>query len=95
MHVEGPDGKAVVGRDEDNDRNLRPFELLQDRETIQVRHLHIQENELGRGLPDGIQRFQTGRAFGHDLRLRLLLQKMTKPLPAQGFVVGNQNAQFH
>src|SRR5579862_1487428 len=71
LRFEGADGVLIVGSDKYRERHRRRTNGLNDLQTIQLRHLHIEKDEVQRLAPDdlhggfAVDRFQ----YASDLRI--------------------------
>jgi len=72
VDVERAQGVLVVGGDEDDRRDAVRAHTLEDVEAVEVRHLDVQEHEVGPQLFDRKDGLTAIPALAHDLDLRLL-----------------------
>ena len=92
-HVERRDGIAVVGRDEDDVRDVA--RSLQDVEARALGHLHVEEAEIGRGLVDQPDRgFRIG-GLARELEVRVCVEQLLHPLARRPLVVDDDAAVLH
>ena len=94
MHFEGAQGELVVGRHENDGGHCPAVELFQHTEAVQLRHLHVKENQVGFVSADGGGRVAPVGTLAEDLDVRLLAQQLANPFPRQRFVVHNQRSDF-
>ena len=94
MHLEGTQGELVVGRHENDRGHGLSIDLFQHTEAVQLRHLHVQENQIGFVPSDGGERISPVSAFAEDIDIRLLVEQLANPLSRQRFVVDNQRPNF-
>ena len=94
MHLEGAQGELIVGRHENDGGHGPSVELFQHIEAVQLRHLHVQENQVGFVSADGGERVAPVGALAKDFDVRLLVQQLSDPFPRQRFVVHNQRSDF-
>src|SRR5579862_7175906 len=75
------------------DRNLGKeiANLPRDIDTVQVWHLIVQHDEIGRSVLHSAQSFGTGSRFTADLPRSLLLQNRPQIVPDGGIVIDQQN----
>lgn len=91
MGIEGAHGVLVVCGDEDDcGTGIDQFEHL---ETVEFRHLDVEEEEVGRGLGDRLDGFETVGAFRDDLDLRACSDQFAKKASCQFFVIYYHRAQ--
>jgi hypothetical protein len=92
-HLERFQGELIEGGDEDGHRHRRHADLPDDLETVQPRHLYVEEDQLGGQAADGLHRFRAAPGRGHHGDIRLLGQKIGDPLPGQRLIVGDDHAK--
>src|SRR5262249_26536270 len=86
----------VVGRHKNDDRQLICSNLFQHPEAVEVGHLDIEEDEVGRVSPDRAQRFAAVRAFADDRELNSAAQQIADAPSRQNLVINDQRAYgFH
>ena len=94
VHLERLHRVAVVGGDEDGERHL----LLQrghHAEAIDLRHLNVEEYQIGLlALDHGDSGFSVA-AFGHNLQVGFVVQQPAQALARQGFIVAKQHSYGH
>src|SRR6266480_2528398 len=69
VDLERPEGVLVVGGDEDHHRELRRVEPTEQREAVHLGHLDVEEQQVGRRAPDGVECRAAVGAFSHDVNL--------------------------
>ena len=67
-------------------------DAFEDVEPVEVRHLDVQEDEVGLELLDRENGLAAVAAFAHDLDLRLLGQEAAQPLAREGLVVHDEGS---
>jgi hypothetical protein len=93
VHGEGLQGVAIVGGDEDGRGHAVRADLADDVEPVAVRHLHVQEGDVG-GLPaQHLRRRAAGGALADDHDVRFLRGQGAQALAGQGLVVGDEDAR--
>ncbi len=92
--VEGLQCVLVVGGHEYDDGHLSGADLLDDAEPVHLRHLDVQEDQVGGARPDRPDCFAPVRAFPHHLDLWIVTQQHTDPFPSDGLVVDDQGADL-
>ncbi|MCG3163418.1 MAG: hypothetical protein JMDDDDMK_04824 [Acidobacteria bacterium] len=84
----------IVSRDEDDERPAPGFEQARNGQAIKPRHLHVQEDQVGRVRFNGGQSLVSIAAFADDFHLRVEPQRGVNLFPHQRLVVHNQNPNF-
>ena len=92
VRVEGAQGVLVVGGDED-DLGGVGAEGLDDVETGHLRHLDVEEDEVGAEGDDPLDRLLAVAALADDLDVGLLLEEVAEPLAREGLVVDDEGAE--
>ena len=107
VHIEGADGVLVIGGGEDNLRQRRGFgcgvggrmialaKALDDGESVQAGHLHIEEDEVGMVLLDQVHGLDTVAALGYDVHAAHRLEKILELVAGQLFIVDDERGQGH
>ncbi len=88
VHIKGAHGVLVVCGDKD-DWNVRT-DQFQDVESRQFGHLHVEKNQIGFVLGDGLYGFHAIRAFGGDVNLRMEFQKFPNYVAREFFIIHDQ-----
>ncbi len=92
MHLEGPQRVLVVGGDEDHHRQGGRVQLLQHLEAVQLRHLHVEEDQIG-GVPaDRLDRLPAVGALAADLDVLEAVEQRAHAFSSQRLVVHDQDA---
>ena len=72
MHLECAHGILVVGRDEDNVRHYPDcLQRFQNLEASDFRHLHVQEDKVGRARLNCFDGLVTVHTLAHNLNFRV------------------------
>ena len=90
VNFEGAQRVLVVRGDEDDDR--RAVEQLQHFEAVELRHLDVEQEEVGIVLGDCLHRFESVRALGDDLAVLIRGQEFAQQLARRQFVVDDYGA---
>ena len=90
MHFEGAQREAVVGGGEDVVR-LAACQL-HHLEAVQLRHLDVEEDQLGVELADRLDRLEAVGAFADDLDVGVVSQVFAQQRARQVFVVHDQHS---
>ncbi len=80
----------VVRRDEDDQR--RAVEQLQHFEPVELRHLDVEQQDVGIVLGDGLDRFESVGALRHELDIRLRAEVLANQLARERLVVDHDRA---
>ena len=91
MHLECAQRVLVVRGGEDH-RDIAS-DQVEHLEPVQLRHLHVEEQQVGRQLRHCLHRLEAVGALRHDLDVRFGGQELAEHLPRQGLVVHDGNAQ--
>ena len=81
VHLERPQRVLVVRGDEDRPALVAP-EQLEHLEAVQLRHLHVEQHQVGRQLGHRLDRLEAVAALGHDLDVRHARRGTRAPPPA-------------
>jgi hypothetical protein len=82
--------------DKDNDGEIVSGDPFEDAEPVHLRHLDIEEKEIGRMGPNRFDSRQAVRALRHAFHIRFLFQKPAESLARQRFVVDDDRSdRFH
>jgi hypothetical protein len=95
VYLEGAQRKPIVCRDENDARqcNFRCVERLNYPKTIQPRHLHIEENQIGAMFFYCRDGRLTAIGFAGNLHRGLFAEQADNLAPRRRFVVNNQDAE--
>jgi hypothetical protein len=77
----------IVGRYEDDRRHAVGANRFDDLEPVHLRHLDVQEDEIGGQIVDGGERLLAVAGLRDDLHVRLRRQQAGDPLSGQRLVV--------
>ncbi len=96
VHFERLHRVLVVGGGEDDlrQRNLAVHQLLDDAEAVEARHLHVEEDEVGRELLDEVDRLDAVLALRDDIDVELA-QEIRKLVARKLLVVNDDRGQCH
>jgi hypothetical protein len=92
LYLERLDRISVVRRDEDNQRSGTSGKRRHDTKPVEVRHLHIEKQDVGTTAPSGFDRFMSAPALGDDGRFVVSAKEQPKPRSRKRLVVGNDHA---
>ena len=90
MHLECAQRVLVVRRDEHDDR--RAIEQLQHFESVELRHLNVEEKDVGIVLRDRADRFEAIRGFGDDLEVLVRTEVFAKDVAGERLVVNDDGS---
>ena len=85
---------SVVRRDEDDRRQARRIEILDDLEAVHARHLHVEEDEVGLRALDRLDGARSVGADGDDLDVGLHLEERLDAVASKLFVVHDHGANL-
>src|ERR1700689_4667802 len=97
VHFECTNGVRIVSRGEDiygsgAGRRLRIFD---DSKTIQIRHLHIEKNDVGMKFIDLLHRLYSVRRLAYNLNAVVFGQIATDTAPGDRFVIDDEDSCLH
>ncbi len=92
MHLKGFHRVLVVSRHEDHRRVL--LHQFQDLEPVQLRHLHVEEEEIRLELRDGLDGFETVGAFGNDFDIRVRREVLSHDAAREILVINDNGAEL-
>jgi len=84
---------VVGGHEHDHRREVRA-QGFDDLETVTFGNLNVEEDEVGRQLPYGLDRLVAVAAFPHDLDVGLGLEQGPYPVARQGLVVHDDGSDL-
>src|SRR5437899_888989 len=94
LHLEGLQGELLVGGDENNERQPWATDLVDHVETVQFRHLNVQENQIRLEAIDGFNGFAPTGGGANDFDIGLVLKQALEHGAAERLVVGDQRANL-
>ena len=94
MHVERPQSEIVVGSDKNYHRHPRGVDLGEHAKTVQFRHSHIQENQVGRQRVDRSHGFRSAGRHPHDFDVWFIFDHPAQELARQQLVIDDQCADL-
>src|SRR6476661_3694987 len=97
VYFECTNGMRIVGCDEDingsgADRWLHVFD---DSKTIQIRHLHIEKNDVGMKFVDLLHRTDSVRRLAYNFDVVVFGQIATDTAPGDRFVIDDEDSRLH
>jgi len=90
--VEGFEGVAVVGGDEDDGGVTVLFQAAGDGEAVEARHLEVEEDEVGVEAVDQLDGFEATGCLADHGDTADLFELLAEDLAGDGFVVGDESA---
>src|SRR6059058_322644 len=97
VHFECTNGVRIVSRDEDiNGSGVgRWLHIFDDSKTIQIRHLHIEKNDVGMKFIDLLHRTYSVRRLAYNFNVVVLGQIATDTAPADRFIIDDEDSGLH
>ena len=95
LGIERPQRMLAISGDEHEQRRLDVHQTLDHRETVETRHLDVEEDEIGLVGLDLPDRFAAVRCRGDDLDVIEGLQPELQPLSREWFVVDQNGPDGH
>ena len=95
MDLEGFERKLIVSRNKNHCGHLVARNFREHLEAIEFRHLHVEEDKVGCGAPNGRHGRSAIAAFAEQFEVGLLFQETTKALARQRFIIDDQDTGFH
>jgi hypothetical protein len=97
VHFECTDGVRIVSRREDiyGSGAGRWLHIFDDSKTIQIRHLHIEKNNVGMKLIDLLHRAYSVRRLAYDFNAVVFGQIATDTAPGDRFVIDDEDSRLH
>ena len=95
VHLEGLQRVFVVRGDEHHDADGIRSDSLEHVEAGDLRHVHVQENEVGMLPADGFNGVLSAGALADDLNVRVLVEGPRQTVPGELHVVDDQGANTH
>ena len=95
MHLERAERVLVESRDEHDHRHALGADRLQHAETVELRHLHVEEDEVRPVGANHLDRRRAIAALGDDLDVSRLSQQPAHPPPRDRLIVRDEGSQGH
>src|SRR5271168_1828667 len=97
VHFECTNGVHIVSRDEDIDGSgaVHWSHILDDPKTIQIRHLHIEENDVGMKFIDLLHRTDSVRRLAYNFNVVVFGQIAADTAAGDRFVIYDQDSRLH
>jgi hypothetical protein len=95
VNVERFEREFFVRRHENNGRHLFGADRFYDREAVQLRHLHIQKNEIGFFLLDFFDRALPVAALANHFDLRIGSEQLQRAFTRERLIIDNQDTNLH
>src|SRR5437660_3486888 len=96
VHFECTNGVRIVSRDEGiNGRGAGRFHIFDDSKTIQIRHLHIEKNDVGMKFIDLLHRTYSVRRLAYNFNAVVFGQIATDTAPGDRFVIDDEDSRLH
>src|ERR1700691_1622736 len=97
VHFECTNGVRIVSRDEDiyGSAAGRWLHIFDDSKTIQIRHLHIEKNDVGMKFIDLLHRAYSVRRLAYDFNAVVFGQIATDTAPGDRFVIDDEDSRLH
>jgi hypothetical protein len=96
VHFKCANGVHIVSRDEDiyGSGPVHWLHILDDSKTIQVRHLHIEKNDVGMKFIDLLHSTDSVRRLAYNFNAVVFGQKATDTAPGDRFVVDDEDSRL-
>jgi len=96
VHFKGTNGVHIVSRDKDiyGSGAVRWLHILDDSKTIQIRHLHIEKNDVGMKFIDLHHRAYSVRRLACNFNAVVFGQIATDTAPGDGFVIDDEDSRL-
>ena len=94
VDLEGLQRILVVGGHEDDGGHAVGSERLADGEPVHRRHLNVEEDEIGRIAPDGLEGLGAVRALPDHLDVRLLAEQRHEARAGHRLIVDDEGPDF-
>src|SRR5215469_35658 len=97
VHFEGTNGVRIVGRDEDINGSGagRWLHIIDNSKTIQIRHLHIEKNDVGMKFMDLLDRTYSVRRLAYNFNVVVFGQIATDTAAGDRFVIDDEDSGLH
>jgi hypothetical protein len=96
VHFECTNGVHIVSRDKDiyGSVAVHWFHILDDSKTIQIRHLHIEKNDVRMKFIDLLHRADSVRRLADNFNAVVFGQVATDTAPGDRFVIDDEDARL-
>ena len=96
MHFECTNGVDIVSRNKDiyGSAAVHWFDILDDSKTIQIRHLHIEKNDVGMKFIDPLHSVYSVRRLAYKLDAVVFGQIATDTAPGDRFVIDDEDSSL-
>src|SRR5215470_12572906 len=97
VHFECTNGMCIVSRDEDVNGSWagRWLYIFDDPKTIQIRHLHIEKNDVRMKFVDLLHRTYSVRRLAYNFNVVVFGQIATDTAPADRFIIDDEDSGLH
>src|SRR6202522_1485510 len=97
VHFECTNGVHIVSGDKDiyGSAAIHWLHILDDSKTIQVRHLHIEKNDVGAKFIDLLHRADSVRRLAYNFDVVVFGQKAADTAPGDRFVIDDEDSRLH
>src|SRR5215471_5006730 len=97
VHFECTNSVHIVSRNEDINGSWarRWLHIFDDSKTIQIRHLHIEKDDVGMKFVDLLHRTYSVRRLAYDLNAVVFGQIATDTAPGDRFVIDDEDSSLH
>src|ERR1043165_4828576 len=95
VHLKSFERELIMGGDKDDGRHGRAFDLIDYVEAAHLGHLHIEKDEVGLLLLDGLDGSGAIVTFAEQFNVRFALEKSANALSSQWFIIDDQGPDFH
>jgi len=96
VHFECTNGVHIVSRDKDiyGSGAVHWFHILDDSKTIQIRHLHIEKNDVGMKFIDLLHSVYSVRRLTYKFNAVVFGQIATDTAPGDRFVIDDEDSRL-
>src|ERR1700741_1309820 len=97
VHFECTNGVRIMSRNEDINGSWagRWLHIFDDSKTIQIRHLHIEKNDVGMKFIDLLHRTYSVRRLTYNFNAVVFGQIATDTAPSDRFVIDDEDSRLH
>ena len=92
LDLEGAQRVLIVGGHEHDRRHALGADRLNHLEAVELRHVHVEEHEIGRLGEDGLDGFDAVPGFADHLDVRFRTEQRFHPLARERLVVDDERA---